>query len=132
MTLTPNTCVGNACALPETVTGLTLEEVVGRPQPGKVLRSDNLILSGLNWESILDFLDDMWVSGKINEDHINNLNKVFERFRLHGPRLKQRKCSFFKKEVDGVLGRLVGKSGVQIVPESINVFTERPDGRPEV
>ncbi|GFO02425.1 retrovirus-related pol polyprotein from transposon [Plakobranchus ocellatus] len=88
--------------------------------PATFSRVINLVLSGLNWESVLVFFDDVCVLGRSYDDHIDNLRKVFERFRTYGLRLKPRKCSLFRREV-AFLGRLVSKNGIQILPESILV-----------
>ncbi|GFO10265.1 Pol polyprotein [Plakobranchus ocellatus] len=64
----------------------------------------NLVLSGLNWESVLAFLDDVCVLSRSYDDHIDNLRKVFERFRTYGLRLKPRKCSLFRREVGSSWG----------------------------
>ena len=40
------------------------------------------------------YLDDCIVYGKGEAEFLKNLNKVFERFRLKGLRLKAKKCRF--------------------------------------
>ncbi|GFO20023.1 retrovirus-related pol polyprotein from transposon 17.6 [Plakobranchus ocellatus] len=96
--------------------------------PATFSRVINLVLSGLNWESVLAFLDDVCVLGRSYDDHIDNLRKVFERFRIYGLRLKPRKCSLFRREVE-FLGRLVSKNGIQILPESIAAVQKWPVSR---
>ncbi|GFO16517.1 Pol polyprotein [Plakobranchus ocellatus] len=93
--------------------------------PATFSRVINLVLSGLNWESVLAFLDDVCVLGRSYDNHIDNLRKVFERFRTYGLRLKPRKCSLFRREVE-FLGRLVSKNGIQILPESIAAVQKWP------
>ncbi|GFO34307.1 Pol polyprotein [Plakobranchus ocellatus] len=93
--------------------------------PATFSRVINLVLSDLNWESVLAFLDDVCVLGRSYDDHIDNFRKVFERFRTYGLRLKPRKCSLFRREVE-YLGRLVSRNGIQILPESIAVVQEWP------
>ncbi|GFO19337.1 retrovirus-related pol polyprotein from transposon 412 [Plakobranchus ocellatus] len=88
--------------------------------PAIFSRVINLVLSGLNWESVLAFLDDVCVLNRSYEDHIDNPRKVFERFRTYGLRLKPRKCFLFRREVE-FLERLVSSNGIQILPESIAV-----------
>ena len=94
--------------------------------PATFSRVINLILSGLNWETVLAFLDDICVLGRSFEDHLHNLEGVFKRFRKYGLRMKPRKCSLFKKEVE-FLGRLVSKNGVQLMPESIRAVSQWPE-----
>ena len=89
----------------------------------------NIILSGLNCETVLAFLDDICVLGRSFEDRLQNLEGVFRRFRKYGLRMRPRKCSLFKKEVE-FLGRLVGRNGIQLVPESIRAVSQWPELKP--
>ena len=91
--------------------------------PATFSRVVNLILAGMNWETVLAFLDDICVLGRDFAEHLENLRQVFGRFRQFGLRLKPRKCSLFKKEVE-FLGRLVSKEGVRVSPESIRAVVE--------
>ena len=50
------------------------------------------ILQGLN--GISCYLDDILVTGKDDTEHLNNLQKVFERLQEYGVQLKRSKCSF--------------------------------------
>ncbi|GFO25159.1 Pol polyprotein [Plakobranchus ocellatus] len=91
--------------------------------PATFSRGINLILSGLNWETVLD---DICVLGKSYKDHMINLERVFQRFHQYGLRMKPRKYSLFKTQVEN-LGRLVSRRGVQVLPESIKEVTEWPE-----
>ena len=93
--------------------------------PATFTRVVNLILAGMNWETVLAFLDDICVLGRDFAEHLENLRQVFGRFRRFGLRLKPRKCSLFKKEVE-FLGRLVSKGSVRVSPESIRAVVEWP------
>ena len=84
-------------------------------------RAIDLVLRGLNWKSVLAFLDDVCVLGKNVSDHLNNLQEVFERFRFHGMKFKPSKCELFKKEME-FLGRLVSPEGVTITNHAIDVI----------
>ena len=94
--------------------------------PATFSRVVNLILAGMNWETVLAFLDDICVLGRDFAEHLENLRQVFGRFRRFGLRLKPRKCSLFKKEVE-FLGRFVSKKGdVRVSPQSIRAVVEWP------
>ena len=68
--------------------------------PATYARVMNLVLRGLNWKTVLAFLDDILVMGKTFEEHLSNLEDVLKRFRLHGLKLKPKKCQFFQTEVE--------------------------------
>jgi hypothetical protein len=61
--------------------------------PATYLRAMQLVLRGLTWDIVLAFLDDILVMGKDFEFHMENLEKVIERFRQYGIKLKSIKCS---------------------------------------
>lgn len=60
------------------------------------LRVMNLVLWGLYWNSVLVFLDDIFVLGKDFYEYLSNIKEVLERFRLYGLKFKFKKCVFFK------------------------------------
>ena len=74
--------------------------------PATYARVMNLVLRGLNWKTVLAFLDDILVLGHTFQEHLVNLAEALSRFREHGLKLKPKKCLFFQREVD-FLGRKV-------------------------
>ncbi len=52
--------------------------------PATYSRVMNLVLRGLNWRTVLAFLDDILVLGKNFEDHMRNLRDALARFRQYG------------------------------------------------
>ncbi len=97
--------------------------------PATYCRIMNLVLRGLNWKTLLAFLDDILVLGKNFEDHIHNLRDVFLRFREFGLKLKPRKCMLVQKKVE-FLGRVVGPNGLELSDEHIKSVTDwRPPTR---
>ena len=56
------------------------------------------ILQGLNVVSC--YLDDILVTGIDDTEHLNNLQKVFERLQEYGVQLKRSKCSFMSTSVE--------------------------------
>ena len=65
-----------------------------------------------------DVLDDCIVYGKGEAEFLTNLNKVFERFRLKGLRLKAKKCRCSLPRIEYV-GRVVDKDGLSMSKEKI-------------
>ena len=93
--------------------------------PATFARAMNLILRGLNWKTVLAFLDDVVVLGKDFNDHLANLREAFERFRKHGLKLKPKKCTFFQKEVE-FLGRQVSSNSLAMSDQDVAVVKEWP------
>lgn len=52
------------------------------------LRVMNLVLWGLYWNSVLVFLDDIFVLGKGFYEYLSNIKEVLVRFRLYGLKFK--------------------------------------------
>ena len=45
-------------------------------------------------------LDDMIISGKTEQDHLNNLEMVLSRLHKHGLRANSSKCEFFHDKIE--------------------------------
>jgi len=67
-----------------------------------------LVLSGLQWQICMIYLDDVIVYSKSFEKHLENLRLVLDRLKCEGLKLKARKCHFCRTEVQH-LGHIVGK-----------------------
>lgn len=65
------------------------------------------ILQGLNM--VKNFLDDVIITGKNEEEHFNNLKEVLMRFEKVGLRLNLKKCIFFQDQVK-YFGHIIDKS----------------------
>ena len=79
----------------------------------------DLVLTGFQWFSCLVYLDNVVVVGRSFEEHLLNLQNVFERLRRAGLKLKSKKCAFLKKE--GLyLGHLVSREGISTDPSKID------------
>ena len=81
-----------------------------------------LVLSGLQWQICLVYLDDVIVYSKSFQKNLANLRSIFDRFRHEGLRLKPKKCHFCKPEALN-LGHVVGKNGIRPNPVKIEVIT---------
>lgn len=66
--------------------------------PATFQRAMQLVLRGLTWRQVLIYLDDIVVLGRNLEDGLENLCKVFERFRECNLKLNQRNASCFVKK----------------------------------
>ena len=79
----------------------------------------DLVLSGIQWERCLVYIDDIVIMGKTFERHLQNLILVLERLRRAGLRLKPSKCSLFQEKVV-YLGHVVMREGIHTDPEKVN------------
>ena len=94
--------------------------------PATFSRVINLILRVLTWKTVFAFLDDILVMGMDFEDHLKNLAEAFGRFRLHGLKLKPRKCILVQSEVE-FLGRVVSSNQLKMATKDISTVTDWPE-----
>jgi hypothetical protein len=66
--------------------------------PATFQRTMNTILSGLTWLNCLVYLDDIIIFSHSFEQHIKNIEEVFERLCQAGLKLKLSKCHFGYKK----------------------------------
>ena len=93
--------------------------------PATYARVMNLVLRGLNWKTVLAFLDDILVLGHTFQEHLVNLAEALSRFREHGLKLKPKKCLFFQREVD-FLGRKVSSNCIAMSDIDIQTVKNWP------
>ena len=74
------------------------------------------VLKGLQWQTLLLYLDDVIVFSKDFESHLERLAEVCQRFR--SAQLKPEKCQLFQREVH-YLGHVVSRHGVATDPAKI-------------
>ena len=86
------------------------------------------ILSGLNRDLCLVYLDDIIVTGKSFTEHIDNMKKVFGRLKEGNLKLNSGKCQLFRKEVK-FLGHIVSANGISTDPEKVQAVREWPTPR---
>ena len=84
-----------------------------------------LVLSGLQWQICMVYLDHVIVYSKSFDQHLINLRLVFDRFRSEGLKLKPKKCHFCKPEVL-YLGHIVGKDGIRPNPDKVDTIRNYP------
>ena len=71
------------------------------------------------------YLDDIVVTGRSEQEHLNNLHNTMERLKMAGLRLKLEKFQFFKDSVT-YLGHILDKEGVRPHPDKIKAITSMP------
>ena len=80
-------------------------------------------LHGLQWHVTVLYLDDIIVYSRDFDQHLKNLNLVFDRLQDANLKLKAKKCSFFKREV-AFLGHIVTEHGVMTDPGKTRAVDE--------
>ena len=93
--------------------------------PATFERLMETVLSGLQWEICLIYLDDIIVFAKSFEEMLDNLAKVFDRLRTAGLKLKPRKCKLFATKVE-YLGHVVSERGIETDPKKIEIVENWP------
>jgi hypothetical protein len=86
--------------------------------PGTYMSLMDQVLEGMSAYTIA-YMDDILIHTKEDiEDHINHIEKVFDRLRDHNIKLKLSKCKFLRKETK-YLGYIICKEGIKPDPEKI-------------
>jgi hypothetical protein len=76
------------------------------------------VLHGLQWKTLLLYLDDVIVFSPDFQSHLERLQVVFDRFRMAKLKLKPSKCALLQQEVK-YLGHVVSNRGVSTDPDKI-------------
>jgi hypothetical protein len=70
-------------------------------------------------------LDDIVITGKDDQEHLQNLDKVLARLEEYGLRLNLDKCQFFKDSVT-FCGHIIDRDGLHKTPDKIQAITNAP------
>ena len=93
--------------------------------PATFQRLMDIVLSGLNFEICLVYLDDVIIFGSTPEEHLDRLERVFQRLREANLKLKPSKCQLLRRSV-GFLGHIVTPEGVAMDPSKVKDVVEWP------
>ena len=89
--------------------------------PATFERLMETVLSGLQWDICLIYLDDIIVIAKTFEEMLKNLQQVFGRLSSAGLKLKAKKCHLLSEKVD-FLGHVVSSGGIAIDPKKTDTM----------
>jgi hypothetical protein len=84
-----------------------------------------VVLAGLIYTQCEAYLDDVLVFGETEDEYIDNLRSVFERFRKFGITLNPKKCEFGLEEVEFV-GHVLGADGISFSKEKTEKVLDFP------
>ncbi|XP_053728751.1 uncharacterized protein K02A2.6-like [Synchiropus splendidus] len=71
------------------------------------------------------YLDDIIVTGKNDDDHLQNLSRVLTKLCEYGLRAKKSKCEFFKNEIS-YCGHVIDKNGLHKSKEKTEAILQAP------
>ena len=91
--------------------------------PAYFQRLINKVLTDCNFA--MEYLDDIIIFSKTEEEHLQLLEQIFELLRKAGLKLKLQKCGFFKKHIQ-YLGHLISDEGIQPLPEKLESIGKMP------
>lgn len=93
--------------------------------PATFERLMEYVLSGLQWETCLIYLDDIIIFSDTFENHLIRLNEVLVRIKDANLKVTPKKCHLFKKEVK-FLGHVISEEGVATDPEKVKAVKTWP------
>ena len=96
--------------------------------PSTFERAMELILSGLQWRTLLVYLDDIIIFATSAQEMMLRMDEVFSRLSQAGLKLKADKCHLFQEQVR-FLGHTVSKNGIGPDPEKVQAIHEWPRPR---
>ena len=74
---------------------------------------------------VSSYLDDILITGPTDSEHLKTLDKVLDRIKNAGLRLKQHKCAFLLSAVE-YLGHKISAEGIQPTEEKVRAIKEAP------
>ena len=93
--------------------------------PATFQRLMDVTLAGLNFRTLLVYLDDIIVFSETAADHFDRLRQLFDCLRRAGLKLKPSKCKLFQREVE-FLGHIVSGEGVRTDPSKVEAVKDWP------
>ena len=89
--------------------------------PALFSRIMQCVLAGLNWKICINYIDDIIVFSKTLEEHLKNLQIIFDRLNSHNLKLNPKKCNFFQTDIK-FLGHIISKDGIRVDPGKVEVL----------
>ena len=83
------------------------------------------VLSGISFKSALCYLDDVLIISETFEQHMQDLQEVFHRFKQAGLKLSPQKCKFAQQKCV-FLGHEISKNGIRPPSDRLKAISEYP------
>jgi len=93
--------------------------------PSTYQRLMDVLLSGLQWQICLTYLDDLLVYARNHTEMLERLRSVLSKLSDGGMKLRLEKCRFFQQKVN-YLGHVISATGVQPDPSKIEAVQQIP------
>ena len=93
--------------------------------PATFQRLMDIVLAGLKWQCCLVYIDDVVIFSPTFEQHITDLERVFQTLRSANLTLKTAKCQFCRREMR-YLGHIITQDGIKPNPDLIKSVTNFP------
>jgi hypothetical protein len=91
--------------------------------PATFQRLMDAVLTGLTWKLCLVYIDDIIIFSPSFNQHLSDLQEVFDRLRNANLSIKLSKCRFCSPEVE-YLGHIVTKDGVRTDPKKVDAVAK--------
>ena len=83
------------------------------------------VLRGLNWKSVLVYVDDILIFSNSFQEHLHHLEQVFNRLREAKLTLQPNKCHFAVKQLK-FLGHIISRRGIEVDPDKTRAVSDFP------
>ncbi|XP_076301543.1 uncharacterized protein LOC143219479 [Lasioglossum baleicum] len=93
------------------------------PSPSDIQKKLDECLRGI--DHVIAYLDNIYVTGKTDEEHKENLERVCARLQKCGLRLNQAKCKYMQDRIE-VLGYVIDKSGLHKAESKVKAMVDAP------
>ena len=93
--------------------------------PATFQRLMERVLSSLQWQICLVYIDDIVVFSQTLDDHVSRLQQILRRLKTAGLKLKPKKCFLFQIKV-AYLGHIVSEQGIQTDPSKTEKIKNWP------
>lgn len=91
--------------------------------PAIFQRTIEQIISGIPGVQVI--LDDLVITGKTDQDHLNHLEAVLQQFEKYGVKLNEEKCLFFSRKIS-FCGHVIDEEGLHKSQEKIDAIKNAP------
>jgi hypothetical protein len=96
-----------------------------RDAPATFQRLVDKMLTSIQYDYVMAYLDDIIVKGQEVTSSMKNLREVFERIREAGLKLKPSKCELLREEIT-YLGHIINSKGLKTDPKKVEAVKNWP------